>query len=112
MKQNNRAKPVSLSLSTECEFCEKCSVAGYKGRLRSYTDGSVRNAGSGEHDKRCALPKGRCRSYLRSYVSGLNTTSEGICACLRTSYFKVSVANFVHQDGRAATGVMVAYETD
>ena len=41
---------------------------------------------------------------------GVNVTSEGHCMCLRTTYYKVSGANFLHYDGRGATGVMVVYE--
>lgn len=44
-------------------------------------------------------------------LRGLNTTSEGVCSCLRTTYWKVSLANFLHSDGRAVTGVEVVYET-
>lgn len=43
---------------------------------------------------------------------GINTTADGCAMCLRTTYFKVSVANFLHTDGRAVTGVMNVYETE
>lgn len=44
-------------------------------------------------------------------LMGVNTTAEGCCMCLKTTYHKVSVANFIHNDGRSVTGVMVIYET-
>lgn len=42
---------------------------------------------------------------------GFNTTADGLCVCLRTTYYKVSVANFIHDDGRAVTGVAEICET-
>lgn len=34
-----------------------------------------------------------------------------MASTIKTSYYKVSIANFVHTDGRRATGV-IEYDTD
>lgn len=44
-------------------------------------------------------------------MRGINTTADGCSMCLKTTYYKVSLANFLHNDGRAVTGVIKVYET-
>ncbi len=39
-----------------------------------------------------------------------NTCGGGHARCIRSSYYKVSLANFIHTDGRAATCVMEFYD--
>ena len=43
---------------------------------------------------------------------GLNTEYDSMCRTLKANYWKVSVANFLHQNDWGATGAMVVYETD
>jgi hypothetical protein len=37
---------------------------------------------------------------------GFNTSADGLCRTLKTTYHKISQANFEHQDGLGATGVI------
>lgn len=41
---------------------------------------------------------------------GCNTASQGVSRCIKANYYKMSLANFLHDDGRAATGVIEIIE--
>ena len=36
----------------------------------------------------------------------LNPTTDGLCKTIKGQYYKNSLANFIHEDGRSATGVI------
>lgn len=36
----------------------------------------------------------------------INPSGGGTSRCLRTTYYKVSLANFLHDDGRAVSGII------
>ena len=42
----------------------------------------------------------------------INTSGGGTARCIKANYWKMSLANFIHQDGLVATGVIeiVRYE--
>lgn len=44
----------------------------------------------------------------------INTSSGGAARCIKANYWKMSLANFIHDDGMIATGVIeiVRYEAD
>ena len=40
----------------------------------------------------------------------LNPSRGGTARYLKTTYYKVSLANLIHKDGQGVTGVMIGYE--
>lgn len=52
------------------------------------------------------------RQNRNSWYRGCNPEAEGMSRTLKANYWKVSVANFLHQNGWGATGAMVVYETE
>lgn len=44
----------------------------------------------------------------------INTSRGGAARCIKANYWKMSLANFIHDDGMIATGVIeiVRYEAD
>lgn len=36
----------------------------------------------------------------------INKTGGAVSHCIRATYYKVSIANFLHKEGNAASGVM------
>lgn len=42
----------------------------------------------------------------------LNTCRGGHAVTIKANYWKVSISNFVHQDGLRATGIMEVYDNN
>lgn len=46
------------------------------------------------------------KSVTQIHRGGVNTDLNGNSRCIRANYYKMSMANLIHKDGRAATFVM------
>lgn len=52
------------------------------------------------------LPKHGGNGDRAAMKQVINPNRGGVSRCLRTTYFKVSLANYLHDDGRAASGII------